>query len=140
MTINLNGDGKPFEVFLSVGKAGSDIAAMSEALGRLMSLTLRIASPTPPDERLAQIAEQMRGIGGRCPIGFGGNRVRSLPDGIAKIIGESANDEGEGEGNVPSDCEGKGSSMVDLCPECGAVSLRYEEGCRHCSICGFSEC
>jgi len=118
----------------------------------LMSLTLRIASPTPPDKRLAQIAEQMRGIGGRRPIGFGGNRVRSLPDGIAKVI----EDGDDGEGAVNDDCGTKANSnsnsnssnndisndnnLVDLCPECGAVSLRYEEGCRHCFICGFSEC
>ena len=37
ITINVNGDDEPFEVFLNVGKVGSDTAAVSEAVGRLIS-------------------------------------------------------------------------------------------------------
>ncbi len=38
VTINTNGQEQPFEVFLNVGKAGSDTAAIAEAIGRLISL------------------------------------------------------------------------------------------------------
>ncbi|MER3467772.1 MAG: adenosylcobalamin-dependent ribonucleoside-diphosphate reductase, partial [Thermoflexus sp.] len=55
ITLNENGEGQPFEVFLNVGKAGSDIAAVAEAIGRLISLLLRLPSPVPPAERLRQV-------------------------------------------------------------------------------------
>src|SRR6185503_13114134 len=45
ITMNEDEEGHPFEVFLEIGKAGSDIKAMAEAMGRLMSLILRMASP-----------------------------------------------------------------------------------------------
>ncbi|MGH8055972.1 MAG: ribonucleoside reductase class II, partial [Candidatus Entotheonellia bacterium] len=38
ITVNINGNGEPFEVFANVGKAGSDTASVSEAMGRLISL------------------------------------------------------------------------------------------------------
>ena len=51
VTINENGDDQPFEVFISTAKAGSDTAAVSEAIGRLSSYILRLASPVEPRDR-----------------------------------------------------------------------------------------
>ena len=39
ITVNINGNDEPFEVFANVGKAGSDTASVSEAMGRLISLS-----------------------------------------------------------------------------------------------------
>ncbi|WP_337287929.1 vitamin B12-dependent ribonucleotide reductase, partial [Candidatus Methylomirabilis sp.] len=86
ITVNQNGEGEPFEVFASVGKAGSDTSAVSEAIGRLISMILRLPSPMSPRERVAQIVNQLSGIGGRRPMGFGKDRVRSLPDAIAQVL------------------------------------------------------
>lgn len=61
--------GAPFEVFVVFGKAGSDLTAMSEAIGRLASLALRSGIP------VEFVVEQLRGIGGRSSIGFGDQRV-----------------------------------------------------------------
>src|SRR5262249_41684139 len=80
ITMNEDEEGQPFEVFLEIGKAGSDIKAMAEALGRLMSLTLRMASPVSPVERVREIVKQITGIGGARSYGFGKRRVLSLPD------------------------------------------------------------
>jgi ribonucleoside-diphosphate reductase alpha chain len=90
VTINENGDGRgqPFEVFTHTSKAGSETAAVSEAIGRLVSLVLRIASPISPRERLGEIIQQLNGIGGGRSSGFGAARVRSLPDGIAQVLQE----------------------------------------------------
>ncbi|HWC77262.1 MAG TPA: adenosylcobalamin-dependent ribonucleoside-diphosphate reductase, partial [Blastocatellia bacterium] len=55
ITMNEDEEGHPFEVFLEIGKAGSDIKAMAEAMGRLMSLILRMASPVSPVERVREI-------------------------------------------------------------------------------------
>ena len=88
VTINENGGDQPFEVFITTAKAGSETAAHSEAIGRLISYNLRIASPIEPRERLRIIRDQLAGIGGGRSLGFGINRVRSLPDGISKALDE----------------------------------------------------
>src|SRR5207244_12018933 len=63
VTINSDEHG-PLEVFVNVGKAGSDIAALAEALGRLISLNLRILSPLSQTDRVKGIPEQLRSNGG----------------------------------------------------------------------------
>lgn len=86
VTVNRNGETgkKPFEVFVTTGKSGSDTAAFSEALGRLISGWLRSADD--PDKALQEIAHQLRGIGGSTSIGFGISRVSSIPDAVAKVL------------------------------------------------------
>ena len=139
VTVNRNGEDQPFEVFCNVGKAGSDTAAVSEAIGRLISLALRLPSPMSPTERLQEIVDQLGGIGGGRPMGFGARRVRSLPDGIAQAL---AQDLGEArEEHAESDAKQMQLFKVgDLCPECGHASFVNEEGCRKCYACGYSEC
>jgi len=91
VTINENGEGLgyPFEIFTHTSKAGSDTAAVSEAIGRLISLMLRLRTPlSSPRDRLKEIAHELDGIGGGRPTGFGAARVRSLPDGIARVLQE----------------------------------------------------
>lgn len=88
ITINEDPDGNPFEIFINVGKAGSDITADAEAIGRLMSVALRIPSAYSPMQVAEKIAFQLSGIGGSNALGFGVNRVRSLADAIAKVLYE----------------------------------------------------
>ncbi|RLC66037.1 MAG: ribonucleoside reductase class II [Chloroflexi bacterium] len=139
-TVNVNGDGEPFEVFLNVGKAGSDTAAVAEAIGRLVSLILRIPSPLSATRRLKQVVRQLKGIGGGRSLGFGRDRVRSLPDGVAQVLAEHL---GMAE---PVSEEGEGVQLSlfaaggDLCPECGHAAVVNTEGCRRCYSCGYSEC
>jgi ribonucleoside-diphosphate reductase alpha chain len=138
-TVNLNGDGEPFEVFLNVGKAGSDTAAVAEAIGRLISLVLRLPSPLSATKRLNQVVRQLKAIGGGRSLGFGPDRVRSLPDGVAQVLAEHLGlakpvEKPAGTEQLPLFPEG------DLCPECGQATLVFEEGCRHCYTCGYSEC
>ena len=141
ITINENGDRTPFEVFANVGKAGSDTAAVAEAIGRLISLTLRMPSPLTAEERLAGVIDQLSGIGGRRPLGFGPNRVRSLPDAIAQVLARHI---AIVEAEQPPEQLPLPISMpkqkADLCPDCGQASFVAMEGCRKCVNCGFSEC
>ncbi|KKQ95988.1 MAG: ribonucleoside-diphosphate reductase [Candidatus Levybacteria bacterium RIFCSPHIGHO2_02_FULL_39_36] len=88
ITINKNENGDPFEAFVTIGKSGSDVAAMTDALGRMISITLRLQSPVPARERIRQIVAQLSGIGGMRTVGFGENRVRSVPDAVAKVLAE----------------------------------------------------
>lgn len=178
VTINTNGGNRPLEMFINVGKAGSDVTAMAEAMGRLISLTLRMASPIPAIDRAHKIAAELIGIGGARSMGFGENRVRSLPDAVAKVIDRHfgfftkhrleeavpANatvlaDRKPTEANGHTNGNGKPSSenpmtvpvqqmlltekrmvTVDLCPKCGEGSLVFEESCKKCYACGYSEC
>ncbi len=141
VTVNRNGANQPFEVFCNVGKAGSDTAAVSEAIGRLISLALRMPSPLSPTDRLQEIVDQLAGIGGGRPMGFGLQRVRSLPDGIAQVLAE---DLGQPREAMPQpEHESKQLQLFhvgDLCPACGQATLVSEEGCRRCYSCGHSEC
>jgi ribonucleoside-diphosphate reductase alpha chain len=148
VTVNQNGDGRPFEVFVNTSKAGSETAAHSEAIGRLISYILRMNSPVDPRKRLKEVARQLEGIGGGRSLGLGPNRVRSLPDGIAQVLVEhlaviEEADEDEAE-DAPGPAPGQMSLPVgvstDLCPECGQAALVNEEGCRKCYACGYSEC
>ncbi len=88
ITINQDNEGRPFELFINSGKSGSDVMAMSEALGRIMSMVLRMQSPVDPRERIREMIDQLTGIGGGRSVGFGPNRVRSLPDAVAKVLAE----------------------------------------------------
>ena len=141
ITINENGDSDPFEVFANVGKAGSDTAAVAEAIGRLISLALRMPSPLTAQERLTEVIDQLSGIGGRRPLGFGPNRVRSLPDAIAQILARHIAfiDAEQPPEQLPLPIPVQGA-RADLCPECGQASFVAMEGCRKCLTCGFSEC
>ncbi|MDO8583298.1 MAG: adenosylcobalamin-dependent ribonucleoside-diphosphate reductase [bacterium] len=183
ITINHNYNKEPFEMFITIGKSGSDIAAMAEALGRMVSLNLRLNGTLSPKERIRQVVAQLVGIGGARSIGFGKEKVRSLPDAVAKVLsthyGFAVNGKVEdkpltngytnGNGLIASNAAyanghavaaepesikmqqltlegpamgvaGPSTSLYDLCPECGGGSLAYEEGCKKCYACGYSEC
>jgi ribonucleoside-diphosphate reductase alpha chain len=137
ITVNENGASQPFEVFTNVGKAGSDTAAVAEALGRLISLTLRLPSPLSPLKRMAEVVDQLSGIGGGRPMGFGPRRVRSLPDAIAQVLADHIGLAAVQQIDVEVDDD---TEPGDLCPACGQATLISQEGCRKCYSCGFSEC
>jgi ribonucleoside-diphosphate reductase alpha chain len=167
VTINSDEHG-PLEVFVNVGKAGSDIAALAEALGRLISLNLRVLSPLSQIDRAKEIAEQLRGIGGSRSVGFGAQQVRSMPDAVARALelhmttlqqqaedqldNPPATSKANGLSNGHSDkgdtasqennplLLSKLSVTGNLCPECGCNTMVYEEGCKKCYSCGYSEC
>lgn len=86
VTINTDPSGNPVEVFINIGKAGSDVNAMAEGFGRLLSMTFRIRGNARPLDKVREIVDQLSGIGGRNSIGFGPNRVRSVPDVIAQVL------------------------------------------------------
>lgn len=86
-------DGKPFELFAQIGKAGSDVVAFTEAIARLISLALRCGVA------VEEIVAQLEGIGGARSVGFGPNRIMSVPDAIGRAIRELASISWNGNGN-----------------------------------------
>jgi ribonucleoside-diphosphate reductase alpha chain len=137
--VNQGASGEPFEVFLNVGKAGSDVQADAEALGRLISLALRMPSPLTPRERVAEIVNQLDRIGGRRDAGLGLARVRSIPDAIAQVLAEHVGLREPGVEQIREARDGRGRA-TDMCPDCQNFTLVFEEGCQKCHVCGFSEC
>ncbi len=87
ITMNSDENGYPFEVFITApGKAGSDLQADAEGLGRMISLSLRTTDPHNRRTMLRLIIDQLRDIGGARSVGFGETRVVSLPDAVARVL------------------------------------------------------
>lgn len=163
-------DRTPAEIFLNVGKAGSDVFAMAEALGRVCSLFLRYGDH---GEKVELLIKHLKGIGGSGAIGFGANRVESIADAVAKALethvlnnahddhvpapiaatleldfNEALNAELKSSAPAAATDDGHGghgahshaTASRDLCPSCGSASLINIEGCKTCGNCGYSRC
>ena len=165
MFVHLTEDdrGQPFEVFVTLGKAGGSAMADAEAMGRLISLALRSGIP------LMEVHRQLRGISSDRAVGLGPNKVLSVPDAIGLALEEWWRDRTLGvqqemlptaaspssmpvPASVPVAGRGGeqqelgafqaysgGETFMGTCPDCGS-QLEYAEGCVKCHVCGFSEC
>ncbi len=161
ITVNTNANNEPLEIFINVGKAGTDVYAMATGLGRIISLALRFNSHLSPRERVKEVIDQLQGIGGARTLGFGKERIRSLPDAVAKVLSMHFKFNGHAEAHVQEalkpeaklvseevqpalalteSAQGPVSKMFDLCPSCGEASLAHEEGCAKCYGCGYAAC
>ncbi len=143
-------EGTPGEIFLNVGKAGSDVFAMAEALGRVCSLFLRYGDH---GHKVQLLIKHLKGIGGSGAIGFGANRVESIADAVAKALEShiqsnvqenetgATQEQNQVESAYPKVEDQKTFiESRDLCPSCGSASLMNVEGCKTCSNCGYSKC
>lgn len=146
VTINIDEENKPFELFTQMGKAGGCAASQLEAIGRLVSLAFRSGI------EVKSIIEQLRNIRCPSPSWEKGQRIFSCADAITRVIEKQL---GSGIDTALSpktrelamkhshSDEGKktGSSVniIGVCPDCGGA-LRHEEGCIKCHACGFSKC
>jgi ribonucleoside-diphosphate reductase alpha chain len=158
VTITEDDRGQPFEVFMSLGKAGGALMADVEALGRLISLALRSGIP------MKEIYRQLRGISSDRVIGLGPNKILSVPDAVGIAIerwmqekqgiqqellpGAPATSDdvpvvaqrtAYGSGGEQMVFGGMQETLSGACPDCGS-QLEFAEGCMKCHVCGFSEC
>jgi ribonucleoside-diphosphate reductase alpha chain len=161
VTITEDEKGQPFEVFMTLGKAGGALMADVESLGRLISLALRSGIP------IKEIYRQLRGISSDRVIGLGPNKILSVPDAVGIAIERWMQEKqgiqqellpgarAAGQTDVapvvaaPSSQAGtRGEQMIfggmqemlsGACPDCGS-QLEFAEGCMKCHVCGFSEC
>jgi len=154
VTINTNEEGRPFELFTQMGKAGGCAGSQLEAIGRLVSLAFRSGID------VKSIIEQLRSIRCPSPSWEKGVRIFSCADAIARVIekrlanvqetskvtekaletadvfSQVSKSEEQLESQIVDD---NASSIVGVCPDCGGA-LRHEEGCIKCYGCGFSKC
>ncbi|MBI1722375.1 MAG: vitamin B12-dependent ribonucleotide reductase [Gemmatimonadetes bacterium] len=160
VTITEDDRGQPFEVFISLGKAGAPLMADVEAIGRLISLALRSGIP------MSEIHRQLRGISSDKVIGLGPSKVMSVPDAIGIAIEKWMQEKHEGvqqdllspaprqeavvrpitsapsiHGAQAQPAAGSVDepNLLGACPDCGS-QLEFAEGCVKCHVCGYSEC
>jgi ribonucleoside-diphosphate reductase alpha chain len=162
MFVNITEDDKnqPFEVFITLGKAGGSAMADAEAMGRLISLALRSGIP------IMEVHRQLRGISSDRAVGLGPNKVLSVPDAIgialeqwwrdkqgvqqdllsssapsasAPVSSEPVVVRSSGGEQMSYEAYNGGETFMGTCPDCGS-QLEYAEGCVKCHVCGFSEC
>jgi ribonucleoside-diphosphate reductase alpha chain len=148
MTMNTtNGIGVE-EVFIQLGQVGSDIRAIVDSLGILLTLGLsERLSGLPQEEKIKWLISKLTGIKGSSPVGFGPTRVDSLPDAIGKVLKDYF-DVYLTEGCILPDryedtLENEDAPLTvanDICPSCGAAAVRRVEGCEKCLSCGASKC
>ncbi len=143
-----NKEGRPIEVFVTVGKSGGYVAGAAEVTGRLASLALKHGAS------LGEVASELIGISCGTPYGFGPNAVLSMFDAVGKSLFEISQNrqlsliEENQPVLPPSDkkedhflYKEKESSLFASCPDCGA-KLVMIEGCVKClnPLCGYSRC
>jgi len=147
ITINDDENGKPFEVFATIGKSGGFFQEQSEAICRLSSLALRAGI------RVEEVISDLKGIRGPMPIFTEKGTVLSLPDAIGRVLEEHASGvkqvedliaRPEGQEVFAFGLKEEARSVADFgfmpgCPDCG-TQLVMSEGCINCKSCGFNRC
>ncbi len=154
VTVNFDQAGAPFEVFTTIGKAGSTDQAYLEAVSRLISLALRSGV------QAIDIIEQLRGITSE-PVWDSGRLIMSAPDAVAQVLalhalaGETEEERRihaayASQSALPLDGTDDFGPAVPLvqptsllgrgrCPECNGP-LVMQEGCSSCPACGWTRC
>jgi len=152
VTITEDDKAQPFEVFITLGKAGGALMADVEAIGRLVSLALRSGVP------IREVYRQLRGISSDRAVGLGPSKVLSVPDAIGIAIEKWLQDKQgvqqellspagvaparevvSGQGGEGLALKGPDQDFIGACPDCGS-QLAFIEGCAKCHVCGYSEC
>jgi ribonucleoside-diphosphate reductase alpha chain len=158
VTITEDDRGQPFEMFMSLGKAGGALMADVEAIGRLISLGLRSGIP------IKEIHRQLRMISSDRAVGLGPHKVLSVPDAVGIAIERWMQDkQGVQQDLLEQSMASEQTSPTarrttpgpdgvlfeqhhlnaeqhaGACPDCGS-QLEFAEGCMKCHVCGFSEC
>ena len=147
LTADFEGD-RIREVFINLGKAGSEEKSYAEALGRLISKYLQLGGD------IKEVIDSLKGIRSTSVMWEHGLRIYSVPDAIAKAleiaIGESGQTKPLIQEEAASNIDGiqqhisaKGASEVPrpgICPECGETTLINENGCFVCKNCGYTKC
>ncbi len=167
VTVNEDANG-PFEVFSQLGKAGGFFGAQTEAICRMISLSLRCGIS------IRDVIDQLKGIRGPDPVFHNGERILSLPDAIANVLEnhlkrgqtelqlnfpkaepkiekkqeelvfQTVTQEVSSSASIGSPMVASRSSIADMghapaCPDCSNM-LQMAEGCMKCMDCGYSKC
>jgi ribonucleoside-diphosphate reductase alpha chain len=162
VTINEDPEtGEPFELFANTGYSGGFTNSFVDALAKTISIALRCGV----DPR--EIVDDLEGIRSPKVAWDKGEQINSIPDAFGTALRrylddeidkaypqqttleETADDQAvadpDAESVAADEPEDATQSLIDSgespeCPECGAMTLYFSEGCKHCESCGWSEC
>ncbi len=157
VTVNLDENGRPFELFANIGHSGGFTNSFTESLAKVISTGLR--SGVDPSE----IVGELEGTSSPKVAWDKGEQIQSIPDAIGTALRRVINNEVDsmtGQQTFDEVSEEATPSTTDVqmdtdtddiqqiikngdspdCPECGSMSLNYTEGCKTCESCGWSEC
>lgn len=127
LTVNEH-EGRPFEVFATIGRSGRSVTAKAEAIGRLVSLALRSGI------HVRDVVKQLKGIGGEHPVFQKKGMVLSIPDAVGIVLEQKYMKDEPVVAQAPVNDLSKPN-----CPDCGGV-LVFQEGCLLCPNCAYSKC
>jgi len=127
------------EVFTAIGKAGGTVAAQTEAISRLISLSLR--SGVDPNS----IINQLKGISGPNPTWEDGQLILSTPDAIGRALesfvnGDTLPQDSKTQFELADDDTATAKEYGQDCSECDGRGVVNEGGCLVCKDCGWSKC
>jgi len=138
VTVSKDDEGNAREVFIHIGKSGTTVNSLTEALGRLISISLQYDVPVD------DIVKQLHLIRSGYAIKQRDGKVTfSIPDAIAYAIKkalslENGNDMSSLIEEMAMEKEVK-VGEGNICPQCGSVLYKLGN-CDACLICGFSLC
>jgi ribonucleoside-diphosphate reductase alpha chain len=132
VTVNYK-DNRPFEVFAHIGKSGYTTMADTEAICRMISLTLRAGVG------VTQVIRQLRGIGGSNPVFSEGAKISSIPDAIAQVLERQITPSQQALELAASEGEEVSLQPSEICPSCSSPMI-FDSGCYCCRSCGYSTC
>ncbi len=133
VTVNWDEEGM-CEVFTQMGKSGGCAASQSEALSRMISVSLRAG--VDPEA----LVKHLRGIRCPSPCWAEGGKVLSCADAVGIVMEHAVQfmETGQAQTAITKNVDSL-DNLSGACPECGG-SLEHESGCSVCRSCGYSKC
>lgn len=114
------------EVFIHLGKTGTHINSLMEALGRVISIALQYGVP------INEVISQLQGIKSGDGIKQASGHVTfSVPDTVAYALEMAL--------GIDRRQDKNGALVYDVCNQCGGVAVKIGS-CITCLQCGYSTC
>ncbi len=152
VTADIDENSQVREVFINLGKTGSDEKSYCEAIGRLISKYLQLGGD------VKEVVESLKGIKSNSSISWDqGLKLYSIPDSIAKALEILSGTAQYGPQNqtltgtrtsiatgkqmaIDSPVSAIGGDKVEICVSCGEKGVVHENGCYVCKFCGYTKC
>lgn len=136
-------EGRIVEIFIDTGESGTSLHAANQALGRVLSISLR-SNETLKD----RFIKTLKGIDSGTiytlqPVEGGPvKRYKSIPDAISDILTFPISSEKQDFEVKAEDFEKQitTNTIRDECPECGHFSMTRKGGCKICLNCKYEIC
>ncbi|MFA6030302.1 MAG: adenosylcobalamin-dependent ribonucleoside-diphosphate reductase [Elusimicrobiota bacterium] len=140
--IHINYDERgPYQVFTNIPPLGTEISGLTSVIGILLSKYL--AEGGDP----IRILKHLNAVKGDRPLGFGENRIDSIPHAVAVALRQHLKHTGWISDSNSEEANKTVDALLELaktqhCPKCYSSNVAHESGCSgpSCKDCGYSEC